>query len=345
MVHYLVDLAKTDAELSSCMFGILQKLDNPEAASCVALKAAELDAECEGTAKHCFWTTMLRRDWDALQSQRLKFSDDSKDAVLKLFVETDDKKIKRQLLNLWLRMSGSIEGLKKLPQDIFDSGDPVWRRARLGDHTATDIVLQKLKTDKHWFYVVPPIWSKAFLPAVDDALGELALPMIAAKFDFTDTMDHRVLAETLRDIPRDVARNLLCKHWEGLQYSRHFLQIAIYIGGNVLVENVSTTLSTAPTTFEPFKLLSCTFGFNTAGLADRLSVEQFESLEPFLDKLDESAFYRVLMWIERRGFYFDSSFAKYKEEAEKRSSARRGWQAEHGHSFSTGSFPNRRRSA
>jgi hypothetical protein len=152
--------------------------------------------------------------------------------------------------------------------------------------------------DSTWWRVVPSIWTECFSDELDrvlELLGERSPRSFHEGEGESD--EHYALSYVLRDIPPEAASQHLIKHWSMLKYSRRFIQVALYIGGDELLHVVRELLDRAPDDWDPFRFVGDTFGFKSIGLRDRLTNQHIDALLPYISQLGDTALVDIAEWL------------------------------------------------
>jgi len=244
----------------------------------------ENQAEKKGTFSP--WSTILQDAWDPTRNLGHRLSADSQSAIRALWESPErDAWLKRGAFTFWVKSVDDLAALRGIPPEHPHFKTALWRRALLGDVTAVPYIKSILTSNRHWFRVVAPIWCAEFSDATNQVLLALR-EQTPPDFSGGQSNDHYMLADLLRDIPGEDAEKLLVKHWDHLQYSRRFVQVALYLGTEQCMTLANATLQKWPPHIDAFEHLGNFFGFRVYGLWDRLSKDHMETLRPHLKRLD-----------------------------------------------------------
>jgi hypothetical protein len=108
------------------------------------------------------------------------------------------------------------------------------------------------------------------------------------------------LAETLRDIPRQTAETLIVTHWSKIKGRPLFTQAALYVSTDKTRELAASAIKENPNGAS-FAFVGSFFGIRTSGLAERLTPEHLESLNPYLNHLDSMTISEMISHCGERG--------------------------------------------
>lgn len=300
VIEYLANRAQVDDRLSGCITALLQQIDDPVATAFVAQKIAQVERSIEGSARFSPWVYRCRDDWDPLRWRGRRLSDSSRNAILSLWKDSNEESLKESLLRTWVATTDAVQELQSLPNGFATSRTVVWRRARLGDLSVVDTVLERLVKEPEWWDVVPAIWTDRFIEALDKALAALG-EETPADFSGGLSNDHYLLARVLRDIPAAVSEELIQKHWNALKFSARVVQVALYIAAEPLVIAAAHVLKDAPDEWEPFRHIGSTFGFMTVGLKERITNGQIDVLLPYVSRLPDIELMEIAKWLLEHG--------------------------------------------
>ena len=298
VIKLLVGRAERDDRLSPCLVILLKYIDHPLAVTFVSTRIAHTEKEIEGTESWIPWP--LRRDWDPLENPENRLSDTSRNAILSLCNKSEEKWLQESLLRTWIATTDSAEELASIPSEFATSRSALWRRARFGDISITELVLKRMEEESDWWHVIPSIWTNQFIDPLDRALSALG-KKTPTDFSGGWSNNHSFLSKVLRDIPIEVAEHQLLKHWESLKFSSQFIQSALYIGGESLLSAVEVAIKEAPDDWEPFALIDLRFGFNTISLKDRLADKHLNALLPYVARLHDMTLIMIGEWLVEHG--------------------------------------------
>ncbi len=305
VIKFLVYRAEHDDRLSSCIAGLLKQIDHPIAVSFVATQIASIDKKIDGTDRFNLWGFHCKDDWDPLRRLGNRLSDASRNAILSLWNECEEGLMKTSFLHTWIATTDSVEELSSLPNEYATSRTVLWRRASLGDMSIIDLVIKRVENDSHWWQVIPSIWSDRFIVPLDRALWALG-KMTPTDFSDGTSNEHYFLSSVLRDIPLEVAKKQLLKHWESLKFSSRFLQAALYIGGKSLLIAAEEVINNSPSDWKPFEHIGSMFGFKTVGLQDLLTGKHIDALIPYVAHLSDMDLMDIAEWLIDHGRKMDS---------------------------------------
>lgn len=300
VVEYLVRRVKTDERLSHCLTTLLADIDHPIAVGFVACELARIAREIEGTDRFSPWTHRCREKWDPLSHNGKRLSDESRSAILSSWKSAANESEKKSLLSTWVTTTDSLEELLELPEEYLVSTPVLRRRARLGEQSCVDSVLELLEDNSYWWEVIPSIWTERIIDFLDTALSELGA-QTPDDYSGGRSDNHYHLSFVLRDIPVEIAEGLLLKHWELLKFSPLCFQTALYIGGDTLISACQQVLVNAPDDWKPFEYVGMTFGFNTLGLQDRLTYKHIDALRPFIAHVHDMELMDIADWLVEHG--------------------------------------------
>lgn len=195
--------------------------------------------------------------------------------------ETRADWLRRFAFKVWNAAADDLTTLQSIPPSSCLYESATWKRMLLGDRSSSRAVLAMIGKHPLWIGHLSCIWSEDLKPFIWDALAKHAEnppPTLWSDMDFA-------LAELLRDLPRQTGEALLLNHWQRLRSRPLFIQAALYISTDATRSLAKEAL--AHLDCEPFKLIGAFFGFRARGLADRLTMLQLQSLQPYLAQLDD----------------------------------------------------------
>jgi len=304
VLRYLIDQARSTQALRLAITYMLQGVDHPVAVKFLIHEAAEIEAQAKETGGFSPWVMMLRDQWDPTRpTLGSRLSPASLAAIRSCWESPDsDQPLRGTALRFWARATEDLSALGSISQDRPGLESVLWRRAKLGDLTVVPLVKPLLARNNDWFHVLPPIWCGEFVEATGRALLALRADTPADHSGGTSD-DHYFLAHLLRDIPTKDAEPLLVTHWDYLQYSRLFVQVALYLATPQCLEFASTAIEEYPADADVFEHVSSLFGFGTQGLSDRVTVRHLEVLLPYLSQLHDQAICDMTEYCQRHDLH------------------------------------------
>jgi hypothetical protein len=195
--------------------------------------------------------------------------------------ETRPDWLRNYALMVWNAATDDLTSLQLIPPSSCLYESAIYQRMLLGDRDSSRAVLAMIGKHALWIRHLSCIWSEDLKPFISDALAKHAQappPTLRSNSDFA-------LAELLRDLPTQTSEALLLDHWHHLRSRPLFIQAALYISTDATRSLAREALTHIDC--EPFKLIGAFFGFRTRGLADRLTMSQLQSLQPYVAQLDD----------------------------------------------------------
>ena len=299
---YLVDIATRNKALRSLIAYMLKQVNHPVAVRYLVMLAAEAENRAEREGNTSLWSLILQHDWDATRNLGYRLSGDALNAIRALWESpVSEGSLKKTAFAFWVNATDDSDALRAIPPEHPQFKDALRRRTLLGDFTAIPYVKAILGSDTHWFYVIAHTWCAEFWHITDQALLTLR-EQTPTDFSGGQTNGHYILANLLRDIPGEEAEKLLVKHWDHLWYSKHFVQVALYLSTEQCTALANMALQKWPPHIDAFEHLGMFFGFSTLGLSDRLSLAQLETLQPYLKQLDIHTMMQMAEFCVRHGY-------------------------------------------
>ena len=304
VVHYLIAQARTNEALRWPIVIMMENLDCPSAVRFLVEEAAEIYRRLKKNGGFSPWLMNLKYNWDPTgEGRSRRLSKKAVDVLRELWErEIEDPQIRETAFGLWVCAIDDLEGLRSVPASHPQFRTVLWRRALLGDLSTVPLIKELLETDDRWFWVIGKVWRPELRGAVEQALVKLE-ERTPTDHSGGESDVHHMLAKSLRDIPTIDAQRLLASHWRFLQYSRPFVQAALYLGTPEFIKLADEAIQDYPATSSPFKHIGSFFGFLTTGLMDRLDLKRIEVLAPYLTRLDDITLGDLANFCERRGYH------------------------------------------
>jgi hypothetical protein len=252
-------------------------------------------------------------------------SSESRKALLQVWQTVDnDLTLRRAAFDIWASAQ-SDDDLVLLRAGTPDNGleDRILQqRLERRDRTAIPALIKKFETDNSWWWwhFARGLWSPDLTQSLDDALSR--------RDGKSDNRDWGLRSALIR-MPIAQAEDLLVKHWTRLRFTKHFVQVALFIASPRLCQLVATAVAEAPDPEKLFEHISMHYGIQTEDHPGVTRTAQIESLEPYLDLISSSDLSRFaeacneVGWFELRKRLFDGrtedSYSCWRPELAKRS--------------------------
>ncbi|MEO6851837.1 MAG: hypothetical protein ABI203_00420, partial [Mucilaginibacter sp.] len=173
----------------------------------------------------------------------------------------------------------AITKLQKIQiEDVDFSEDLIWRRALLGDQKVTGEFLNVVNKKFHWIRVIDRIWNdqcKTYYQALLDQHQK--------GFRNRDILED--FAKVLRNIPNTDAEELLVNNWHLFENDQAGVQTALYIATNSTKALAASAVNKSKEPKELFTFINQRFGCFETDKEKRLTLEKFQSVEPYLNLL------------------------------------------------------------
>lgn len=297
VLKFLRDLGQRE-EYQGIIAAILEGTDHAVAVDFVARSMAFWSHRAKEEGKFSPWAATWADRWTRGDGEgTVPLSQASADALRSLWQEeTNPDWLRQYALSVWAKVAGDLRYLRSISEESALHETAVWHRALRGDRTTASQVAGKLTEKAWWFEVVPKIWCKEMVEALDYQLS------LVAAHDKPWNNRHYGLAHTLRDIPARDGVRLLMKHWPTVCRKPLFIQAALYLSTSESRARAAESIHSLGMKREIFQHVSYFFGFNMAGLSDRLSILHLDSLRPFLTCLDPMCVRDMLEFCRRHGY-------------------------------------------
>lgn len=288
---------------------MLHGLDHPDAVEFVIRELAKTDQQLEGTNKFSPFSVSATDDWRRRQEEQGRpMARESRDRLLSFWQDQEnDKYIRKQAFRFWAitETDGDLNILRSV-----DASDPLaeralWQRLKRRDRTAVPALLLKLKGDtkrrSYWWQLGHQVWCEELEKALEEELSARR-DSASPAWDRTTDIDHEI-SQLIMALPPNHAEALLLKHWDHLQFSSLFVQVALYLATPPLLDHVEQAFKSCSNPGAMFKHIDMHFGSRMNGWKRITQRTQFEALGPYLDYLDDHTIYTVWEQCNKRGWF------------------------------------------
>jgi len=217
-----------------------------------------------------------------------KMSKVSRDILLELWQdETKDKYLRAQAFSLWSANIGTndIEILRNSNSSVDLADKILFERLVRGDQLAIPSMIEKLNTDEHgyWWQCGRYVWSPELTEVLDRFLERRGTK--AKKIWFESFGTDWILHEFIIRLPEIQAEYILLRHWPHLRFGQEYVQSALFISTQNLLDAVQATIDECPEPSKLLKHLCLHYGIRTRGRVGLTREAQVYALAPYLNLL------------------------------------------------------------
>ena len=304
VLGYLIAKARANDQLRGPISFILERVDHPLSVLFLIETASEIERRIKGKGGISPWLISLSTQWDPTnRNGGRRLTPKAVQAIRSCWESAEgDTQLRDTAFEFWVNAVDDIDALRSISTDHPQFRSVLRRRAILGDLSTVPLIKPLASADHHWFHFISRIWTEEFKDVLTEAIQSLS-GRTSTDYSGGTTNEHYQIAELLRDIPGEVARDILPRHWGNLKFSRLFVQLALYIGSPECVALAAEAIGGYPADAEPFEHIDFFFGFHTSGLMDRLELRHLDVLLPYLKRLDDYTLDRLAEFCERRSFF------------------------------------------
>ena len=279
-------------DLRGPIIAMLDGIDDPAAIEFLVREVARIQAQAEATGGFYLFAVAAVDEW----SRRKRYggspmSDESRERLRELWSDNDnDGHLRRQALQFWCatQAEGDIATLKSIGADGEIGNTALFERLRRRDRTAIPLLVHKLHGDEsgYWWQAGRYVWADELTDCLSSALARRARELRDGDAEVSDNVDW-VLPELLTELPSSTTEKLITRHWEGLRHSPKYLQVALYVASENLLQLVSEVVEVSKDPRRLFEHLSLRFGLRSEGRRGIMRMSQMEGLVPYLHHLSE----------------------------------------------------------
>lgn len=286
----LIQLAEKGEAMRHVIYGCLEQVDHPLAATFVASHIADIDKRCEGKdGSFNFLASSRFSLFGSDMDHNVRYS-----ASALRVLGTNWANIKNEFFfrkrcfQLW-RASASLRVLQRLaecpPKDFED--ELLLSRCRIGDVSAVSDLRAKIEeqhtTGVYWFQFIRQFDSRLFEDLILQKLEEISSALKTG--DKPDYGADSTIADILADRRDEFAERVILEHWEDLQHRYNYPHVLLCIATPATLDLHARHFETVEDKNEYFKLLGFAYGFRNPSRPGITDAVQLEALEPYLDQL------------------------------------------------------------
>jgi len=284
-LDYLIERGSQD-DLRWPITYMLHGMDHPKAILFVVKELAARQRRLTGTNS---FVMTARDEWK--RDQELfgrQMSKESRDILLEFWQDkTKDKYLRTQAFSLWSANIGinDIEILRDSNSSVELADKILFERLVRGDQLAIPAMIDKLTTDEHgyWWQCGRYIWSPELTGVLDKYFEKRGTKSKKIWFETFGT--DWIIHEFITRLPENQAEHLLLKHWPHLRYIQEYVQAALYVSTQSLLDAAQSTINDCPDPAKLLKHLCHHYGIRTKGRIGLKREAQVRALAPYLHLL------------------------------------------------------------
>ena len=310
----LIQLAEKRAAMRLVVYGCLEQVDHPLAATFVASHIAEIDKRCEGKdGSFNFLASSRFGLFGSDMDHNVRYSASALRVLETNWANTENEFFfRKRCFQLW-RASASLKELQRLaecpPKGLED--ELLLSRCRIGDVSAVSDLRAKIEerrtTGVYWFQFIRQFDSRLFEDLIVQKLEEISCALNAG--DKPDYSADSTIADILADRRDEFAERVILEHWEDLQHRYNYPHVLLCIATPATLEIHARHFEKVEDKKEYFKLLGFAYGFRNSSRPGITDAVQLEALEPYLDQLGGRLIEEI--WDECNEKGFEAWRAKY----------------------------------
>ena len=305
-IDYFVQRATHD-DLRWPITVMLHDMDHPKALAFVVQEFAAIRRRLEGTESFSPLAYTAAYVWQRAQEMGRPMSDESRELLLRLWLDDEsDKFLRTEVFSLWAatKQDNDLEVLRtaSVPEQLAER--ILAQRLVRGDRQAIPAMIGKLSStnySEYWWQYGRYLWAPELTEELDRFLGNRSKQAKRVWLEFC-TAD-RITSELIIRLPIEDAERLLLKHWNHLRFSFYFVQAALYVATEPLLEVASAAIEDCPRPAGLMMFLSWGFGIKIKGHPGLNRESQVLALAPYLDLLDDTNIFNLWEECNNRGWF------------------------------------------
>ena len=274
---------------------MLNGIDHPKALEFVVQELAAIRWHIE------------RIEWQYAQEKGRPMSDESRELLLRLWLDDgNDELLQAEAFSLWAatKQDDDLKVLRtaSVPQQLAER--VLAQRLARGDRQAIPAMIGKLSTSNYsgyWWQYGRYLWAPELTDELDRFLSNRGEQAKRTWLEFCAA--DNITSELIIRLPTKDAERLLLKHWDHLRFSSYFVQAALYVATELLLEVASAAVKDCPNPTGLMMFLRSGFGIKIKGHPGINREGQLLALAPYLDLLDDTNI--SMLWEEcnNRGWF------------------------------------------
>lgn len=282
-IDYFVQRASHD-DLKWPITFMLHSIDHPKALAFLVQELAAIHRELEGTKSFSIFAHTAIGEWRRAQEEGCPMSDESRELLLSLWQnDENDKFLRSAAFSLWAvtKRDDDLDVLLRASVPEYLADRVLEQRLVRGDQQAIPALIEKLRTNNkdYWWYQTRYLWSpELWSPELTDELD---------KFLSNRSGGNSIASELIMRLPTKEAERLLLKHWDIHGFSPNFVQAALYVATEPLLEVAAAAIKDCSKPAALMKNLGMNFGIEVKDRPGLKRESQVLALAPYLDLLSD----------------------------------------------------------
>lgn len=277
-IDYFIQRATHD-DLKWPITFMLHSIDHPKALAFLVQELAAIQKELEGTKSFSIFAHTAIGEWRRAQEAGRPMSDESRELLLSLWQNDEkDKFLRSAAFSLWAatKRDDDLDVLRRVSVPEYLADRVLEQRLVRGDQQAIPALIEKLRTNNNWYwwYQTRYLWS----PELTDELD---------KFLSNRGGGGSIARELIMRLPAKEAERLLLKHWDLHSFSPNFVQAALYVATEPLLEVAAAAIKDCSKPAALMRFLHMNFGIKVKDHPGLKRESQVLALAPYLDLLSD----------------------------------------------------------
>ncbi|WP_149241657.1 hypothetical protein [Dyadobacter sp. 32] len=314
-LKYLIWRGQNDDTLRINLLTLLYGVDDVDAMDFITRESAKKAQEIEIKGWNWELPRTMVEYWQRQQQEGgCAMSQLSREHLQLLWEnKTNDKYIRFHSFRLW---AATI-----LPSDLAilkerETSDLLFELVlqtllKRGEKSAIPALIEKIRNanSQFWWQFARNIWSDELTRELD---AELSRRDKAVKRQWNEHyFSDWITADLLMRLAPLKAEQLVVANWDHLRYSGEFIQVALFLATNTLLNYVQTTMAECASKPDMLKYITQRWGIKTINHPGITRIEQMNALVPYLEEIDEFSIYQFWdlcndrAWFEFRKAHLD----------------------------------------
>ena len=277
-IDYFIQRATHD-DLKWPIIFMLHSIDHPKALEFLVQELAAIQKQLEGTKSFSIFAHTAIGEWRRAQEEGRPMSDESRELLLSLWQNDENEKFLRSAaFSLWAatKRDDDLDVLRRVSVPEYLADRVLEQRLVRGDQQAIPALIEKLRTNNNWYwwYQTRYLWSPELTDELDNFLSNRGGGGSIAR-------------ELIMRLPAKEAERLLLKHWDLHSFSPNFVQAALYVATEPLLEVAAAAIKDCSKPAALMRFLHMNFGIKVKDHPGLKRESQVLALAPYLDLLSD----------------------------------------------------------
>ncbi len=305
-IDYFVSRASHD-DLRWPITSLLLSVDHSSTLSFMVGELASIRRRLVNTTSWSLFSLQIVEEWKMAQEYGRPMREESRRVLFAIWSsENHDEHVQYAAFLLWSATKGDrdLDTLRAVAAPLHLADSILRERLRRGDELGIPAMIGKLRAGRGngwWWQFGRYVWSRVLTDELNEYLGERRGH---AEQVWGESIDEDwIIGELICRLPREDAERLLVQHWDHGHFSPYYVQAALYVATDRLLEMAASAIGSCPCPDRLLEHLSMHMGVRVTGHPGLQGADRVSVLAPYLDFLADGDLFALWQECNDRGWF------------------------------------------